>query len=277
MKLKLDKKIFKSRTVLGLVCIFLSLLICFGITPMFNRALTAQAEIVRIRSDVAQGAAITDSMVETVTVGAYNLPAGVAVDKGAVVGQYAAVPMQAGDYILPGKLSAAPLTDSPYLEQLDGTQAAVSVTIPSMAAGLSGKLEAGDIISVIATDTNTHVTALRPELQYVRVLAATASTGADKAYQDPTKKSDEETELPSTLTLLVNMEQARVLAELEQSSKIHAALIYRGSEDNAEKFLDEQAAFFKTDEPVEPDVDGQPTAPSEDGGNKAAEDGGAHE
>lgn len=278
LNMKFDKNIFKSRTVLGLICIFLSLLVCFGITPLFNRSLTAQAEIVRVRSDVAEGAHITEAMLETVTVGAYNLPDNAISDKSAVVGQYAAVPMEKGDYVFPGKLSAEPLTDSPYLARLDGTQVAVSVTIPSLAAGLSGKLEAGDIISVIATDSNTNVTAMRPELQYVRVLAATASTGADKTYKDPAAETDEEAELPSTLTLLVNMEQARVLAELEQSSKIHAALVYRGPEENAEQFLTEQVAFFEKDSPDAPEgQEPDDGAPAADGGAEAPGDGGADE
>ena len=29
--------IFKNRTVIGVICILLALVICFGITPLFNR------------------------------------------------------------------------------------------------------------------------------------------------------------------------------------------------------------------------------------------------
>ena len=41
-------------------------------------------------------------------------------------------------------------------------------------------------------------------------------------------------------TVLVAPEQARLLAELEQKGKIHAALVFRGDSTQARKFLEEQ-------------------------------------
>ena len=38
--------IFKNRTVIGLLCIVLSLVICFAITPMFNRTISEKTETV---------------------------------------------------------------------------------------------------------------------------------------------------------------------------------------------------------------------------------------
>ena len=40
--------------------------------------------------------------------------------------------------------------------------------------------------------------------------------------------------------MLATPEQARLLAELEQTGKLHAALVFRGDNTQAEKFLDEQ-------------------------------------
>lgn len=243
----MNKNIFKNRMVIGAVCIVLSLIVCFGITPLFNSGLKAQTDIVRVKSDIARGDKITDSMVEVVSVGAHNLPADVVKDKNEVVGKYAVYDMVSGDNILSGKLSAEPLTEFEYLTRLDGKKAAVSVTIPSFAAGLSGKLEAGDIISLIAVDGDTGITETPPELRYVEVLAATASSGADKVYKGNEAPDDEETpeeNLPSTLTLLVNMEQAELLADLENNMTFHAALVYRGSRENAEKFLTAQEQYF---------------------------------
>ena len=39
----------KNRTVVGVICILLSLLICFGLTPLFNQSVSQKAEIVRVR------------------------------------------------------------------------------------------------------------------------------------------------------------------------------------------------------------------------------------
>ena len=138
-KLSFDRDLLKNRTVLGLICILFSLLICFGVTPLMNSAIREQSEIVRVKTDIAVGTQITGSMLETVTVGSYNLPADVLKNKENVIGKYALAELQKGDYILSGKLAHQPLTDSPYLEDLDGTESAISVTIPSFAAGLSAR------------------------------------------------------------------------------------------------------------------------------------------
>ena len=64
----------KNRTVVGVICILLSLLICFGLTPLFNRAVSQKAEIIRVVQPIRAGDKITESMVQTVEVGGYNLP-----------------------------------------------------------------------------------------------------------------------------------------------------------------------------------------------------------
>lgn len=270
----MNKNIFKNRTVVGLCCIVLSLIVCFGITPLFNSSMNAQSDIVRVKTDIPQGALITDSMLETVEVGAHNLPLNVLKDKANIVGKYAVADLQAGDYILSGKLSAEPLSASPYLTRLDGEKAAVSVTIPTFASGLSGKLEAGDIITIISANIDTKITNVPPELRYVEVLATTASTGTDRVYGQPDKDSEDNPEesLPATITLLVNMEQAKVLADLEVNSKIHAALVYRGARENCDAFLVVQEEYFLDKEVATPPAETttppaeitEPTAPTED-------------
>lgn len=59
-----------------------------------------------------------------------------------------------------------------------------------------------------------------------------------------------DTELASTITVLATPQQARLLAELEQTGKLHAALVYRGGAENAQKFLDEQAKLLEALYPV---------------------------
>lgn len=243
--------IFKNRTVIGLGCIILSLILCFGLAPFLSSAAWAQTEIVRISDTVKKGEAITADKLETVKVGAYNLPQNVVKSKADAMGKYAAAELQKGDYILSTKLSAAPLSEFAYLYELDGTRQAMSITIKSFAAGLSGKLEAGDIISLISAGSgNTGIITAPPELQYVKVLAVTLGTGADKEYKPVKEKSDtgdDGKKLPSTLTLLVNSGQAKVLAGLEQNGNLHATLVYRGEKANADKFLSVQDQYFKTD------------------------------
>ena len=134
-------KIFRNRTVIGVLCILLALIICFGVTPLFSRSASEKTEIVRVTKDIKEGDEITAEMVQTVEVGAYNLPQNLMTDKKEVVGKYATADLAAGDYILSSKLSAVPAAENAYLYNLDGKKQAISVTIKSFATGLSGKLE----------------------------------------------------------------------------------------------------------------------------------------
>lgn len=270
-------KIFRNRTVIGVLCILLALIICFGVTPLFSRSASEKTEIVRVTMDIKEGDEITAEMVQTVEVGAYNLPQNLMTDKKVVVGKYATADLAAGDYILSSKLSAVPAAENAYLYNLDGTKQAISVTIKSFATGLSGKLESGDIVTVIVADyQGKGETAIPPELQYVEVISVTASSG----YDANTGEVVDEKELPSTVTLLVTTEQAKVLAELEQDSELHLALVYRGTPENAAKFIAAQDTLIEElyAEP-EPENSGETAGGTEskesEGADPSAESGAA--
>lgn len=270
-------KIFRNRTVIGVLCILLALIICFGVTPLFSRSASEKTEIVRVTMDIKEGDEITAEMVQTVEVGAYNLPQNLMTDKKEVVGKYATADLAAGDYILSSKLSAVPAAENAYLYNLDGKKQAISVTIKSFATGLSGKLESGDIVTVIVADyQGKGETAIPPELQYVEVISVTASSG----YDANTGEVVDEKELPSTVTLLVTTEQAKVLAELEQDSELHLALVYRGTPENAAKFIAAQDTLIEElyAEP-EPENSGETAGGTEskesEGADPSAESGAA--
>lgn len=238
------KKFLKNRIILGLICIVVSLLICFGITPMFNDALKSKVTLVRVTKEIRTGEQITDKMVTSVEAGGYNLPSNVIYKIEEVVGKYANADLYKGDYILKSKLSDTPMLRNAYLNKLNGENRAISVSIKSFASGLSGKLEAGDIVSLIAADVGSQrETLVYPELQYVEIIATTGSSGSDQNVQE--RGNGEEEELASTITVLASPEQSRLLAELEQTGKLHAALVFRGESTQAQKFLDEQASVLK--------------------------------
>ena len=110
--------IFKNRTVIGVICILLALVICFGITPLFNRGISQKAEIVRVTKDIHAGELITKDMVTMAEVGSYNLPSGLMTVKDNVVGKYAKADLAVGDYILAAKISEAPAAENAYLYNL---------------------------------------------------------------------------------------------------------------------------------------------------------------
>ena len=246
--------LFKNRTVVGVICILLSLLICFGVTPLFNKSVSQKTEIVRVVKEIKAGDEISKEMVQTVEVGGFGLPENVLRQSETVVGKYATADLSVGDYILNTKLSDTPAAENTYLYNLDGTKQAMSVTIKSFANGLSGKLESGDIVSVIAPDYKKQGSTVIPaELKYVEVIAVTAGSGydANTGAQTETETEDEK-ELPSTVTLLVSPEQSKALAELESDGKLHLSLVYRGTPANSAKFTEAQDKVIAALYPTEP-------------------------
>lgn len=240
------KNIFKNRTILGIACIVLSLIICFGLTPLFNEAIGAKISVVRVTENITKGELITAKKIQTVEVGGFNMSDAVLKNPDSLIGKYAKAELYKGDYVLNTKISEIPLTNYEYLNDFNGTERAISVSIKNFAAGLSGKLEPGDVVSIIVSDFGELKETVSPvELQYVQVLAVTAGSGLDTdEYEKNNEAVEEDKELPSTLTLKVSAEQAKLLAELEVKGKIHAVFVYRGSKENTVKFLEEQAELL---------------------------------
>lgn len=234
----------KNRTVIGVICIVLSLIISFGLTPLFNKSLSQRTEIIRVAKEIKSGDEITKDMVQVVEVGGYNLPDNIIRTKETVIGKYAVSDLGIGDYILNTKLSDIPAAENAYLYNLDGSKQAISITIKTFANGLSGKLQSGDIVSVIAPDYKKQgETVIPSELKYVEVISVTASSGYDANTGEQIVEDDRE--LPSTVTLLVTPEQGNILAELEADSKSHLSLVYRGTPENTRKFIEIQEEIIE--------------------------------
>ena len=111
-------------------------------------------------------------------------------------------------------------------------------------------------MQLVVYRNSTAKTFIPGALTYVKVITTTTAEGADK--DELTVNEDGTYELPSTVTLLVNQAQAKLLVEYENSGRIHADLVYRGDEVTAQKFLDAQDDYFKyleehpvTDQPGE--------------------------
>ncbi|CAK7051854.1 MAG: hypothetical protein BACD_02522 [Bacteroides rodentium] len=235
---------FKNRTVIGVICIVLSLVICFAVTPLFNQSISEKTEIVRVVKPVKTGEEITADKIKIVEVGGYNLPDGVVRNLDTAVGKFASADLAPGDYIIASKIADEPAAENAYLYNLTGEKQAISVSVKAFANGLSGKLQSGDIVSVIAPDYKKQgATVIPAELQYVEVIAVTANSGYD-ANTGEQGDGDAEKELPGTVTLLVTPEQAKVLAELEADGKLHLSLVYRGDQTNAAAFITAQEAVL---------------------------------
>ena len=69
----------KNRTIIGIICIVLALVVTFAVAPLVNKLADSRIDIVRITRDVTRGHMIGENDVEVVSVGAHNLPTNVLV------------------------------------------------------------------------------------------------------------------------------------------------------------------------------------------------------
>lgn len=225
-----------NRFIFGLLSLLLAAVIAFIALPTIAKQTNGKTEIVRVKAPILKGAAITEKEIETVEIGSYNLPSNIARSAKDVVGRYATADLAAGDYILSTKISTVPITSDIALNDIPSGKTAISLTVKTLASGLSDKLQPNDIIRIYHfLDTSVEV----PELRFVKVLSV---TDADGINVDNTKEpaEDEEKQQSATITVLASPEQAKIITGLENDGVAHVALICRNNEKLAEELLEEQ-------------------------------------
>ena len=235
----------RNRTAIGIVAIVIASTICFVIQPIYNKSLEDHVKVVQISKNIKKGEKVKSNNVKITECMKRNIPKSHIDKVEDVVGKYAVVDMKEKDIVSKEKISKNPLSEDEYLYNLNGDQQAISFTIKNFASGLSGKLETGDIISIIATseDNNGNEKTYTPkELTYVKVLATTNSDGQDK--KEGEKTVDEKENLPVTITVLANKQQAELIAKLESKSQIHVSLAFRGTEIDGADYLNKQNSMF---------------------------------
>ena len=260
----------KNRTIIGIVCIVLALVVTFAVAPLVNKLSDSRTDIVRLKNDIVQGHMIQESDIEVVTVGSTGLPTNIITKKEAVVGKFAACDLKANTDLLQSMISDKSDSADDVFHTLDGKKQAISITISSFAGGLSGKLENDDIVSLVIFENETNEATIPGGLTYVKVITTTTAEGFDK--DELTPNEDGTYELPTTLTLLVNPTQAKMLVEYENRGVIHADLVYRGDSKTAQKFLDAQDLYFEMLAEKEDEETAEPDENKPSGGNNIIQD-----
>ncbi|MCM1364984.1 MAG: Flp pilus assembly protein CpaB [Faecalibacterium sp.] len=232
----------KNRTVIGIICIILAVAITFCISPMVNKMTEGKTEVITFSKNLGKGAQITDSDIVVTSLLKSGLPDGVIKDKSAVIGKYTNSDVFKGDVATAAKLVDNANASDNILSALNGDKVAMSITIKSFAGGLSGKIQNGDIVSIYVTEKDKEAK-VPPELKYVKVITTTTSGGVDENEVVPNE--DGTFDLPTTITVLVTVRQAEILADYEKNADMHVALVYRGNDDTSEKFIKTQDKYLK--------------------------------
>ena len=254
-----------NRFIFGILSLVLAAVIAFVALPTIARQTNGKTEIVRITQPVLKGEQVTKENAEVVEVGGYNLPATVAHSLDDVEGLYVTADLAAGDYILTSKVSSIPVSSDVALNDIPSGKVAISLTVKTLASGLSDKLQPNDIVRIYHfLETAEEV----PELRFVKVLSVTDSDGINV---DNTKEpaEDEEPQQSATITVLASPEQARIITELENDGVAHVALISRNNDQLAEELLAEQdktlQEIYFPETLVEENADAQSSEPAAEG------------
>lgn len=252
-----------NRFIFGILSLVLAAVIAFVALPTIARQTNGKTEIVRITQPVLKGEKITSDNAEVVEVGGYNLPSNVAHSMEDVEGLYVTAELAAGDYILTSKVSTVPVSSDVALNDIPSGKVAISLTVKTLASGLSDKLQPGDIIRIYHfLETAEEVL----ELRFVKVLSVTDSDGINvDNTKEPTE--DEEPQQSATITVLASPEQARIITEMENDGVAHVALISRNNDQLAEELLAEQDKTLQ--EIYFPETLVEENAESQDGGEAA--------
>lgn len=216
-------KFLQNKIIIGAVCIVVAGVFAFGVLPSMYKGKGGTEKIIKVNATVTAGTKIEETMLVETEVGSFGLPESVVRNKDDIIGKYARAEITADDLIVKSKLS-----DFAANEKLDGIktngQKLITVTLPSIAAGVGNHLQRGDIISLICYVGDAPV--IYEELKNLEVYSIENDDAQN--IEDANTEEDETDKIAATLTLIVNDVQAEKLVSAEYSGKLHAVFEKRG-------------------------------------------------
>jgi pilus assembly protein CpaB len=227
MKIKLNTKFLKNKYVLSTLCMILSAIIAFIIVPNKEKHKYDTIKIVRTNQTIEANTLINESMLKTIEVMPLNLPDDIITDINTIIGKYTTVPLLPSDNLVSNKFADTSSLTKALFKNEDG-KLAVSVSIKNLAASVSGKLLPGDVVSVYTYNTEDKSLIEYEDLKHVEILAITNDKGDDLNSDISSNNEDNNDNIPATITLSVNQNQAKELIKAENSGNIHIVFAGRG-------------------------------------------------
>lgn len=244
--------ILKSKLLIAALCILISAVIVWQVSK-YAESSKDVTKIIKLTTQVEPNVEIKENMIREVEAGKFNLPNGLINDRKDIIGKYSAETIYPDDILFPVKFKDKADMPDQFLYELKPEQVAVSVSIKTLAAGMSGKLMPGDIVSVLVYKKGDYQEGGTPEgevveypdLKYVEIGAINNNKAQDLGVETKDVMKDESTTsmdtiIPATVTLLVNERQAKTLAMADNTGVIH--IVFRGRGSAAADMLSKNAA-----------------------------------
>jgi pilus assembly protein CpaB len=214
-------KLIKNKYFVFGMCMLLSTLIAFIIIPKQNKN-KGDIAVVKVNKMILANTLITEDMLANAVVNSETISDKVITDKTKIIGKYTTTNIYTDDFITTEKLSSFIPNSNFY--KIDGKNSyAVSITLKSLSNGVSGKIIAGDIVSIYGFNTERKEVVEYNYLKYIEVLSISDTKGNDVGSD-----SENDDKTPATVTLKVNENQIKELILMENTGNIHIAFAGRG-------------------------------------------------
>lgn len=240
---------YKKKFILAFLCLAASAALTWKLFDMVESS-KETVTLVQAADKIEHGTRVTAEMLRRAEVGSYGVDKRAIKSEADVCGKYAASDLYPGDVLLPEKFkSIGEIADNYVLKTRDTKKTAVSIQLKGVSAGLSGKLQIGDVVSAYIFEYDGGVgstkgsVAIYPELQYLEVAAVTNSRAEDIRYEPDREINYEQMKtlgdaaIPATVIFIADEAQAVRLVEAENTGIVH--LVFRGRGDYARELLDE--------------------------------------
>jgi len=230
-------KLLKNRIFLSALCLILAAGVSFFLLPRFYENKSATIMVLRAAQDIPAGTEIQDKYLVMAETGSYGLPESIINDKALIAGKIAQTDIAKGDYFFPQKLGGTIVNE--LLDHIAANnQRLVTISVPSIAAGLSSHLQGGDIVTVaVFTDKSPNGQSaspqviIYPELKSLEVYSVENARAQDTAQvrkQQTESQSSTDDPIPKAVTLIVTEAQAERLIQAEYTGKLHLVFEKRG-------------------------------------------------
>lgn len=146
-------KLIRNKFIIGILCIAIGITAGFVLLPRSQRSEISMTQVVRLTHNVKAGEKLTEENLETTTIPAANVPGDASSAMETYRGRYAVTQLFAGDILTATKVRDT-LVDPVAAGAAKGKQL-VSLTVPTLTAGVSGTLQPGDVVSVMVTSKIT--------------------------------------------------------------------------------------------------------------------------
>ncbi|MBO7376634.1 MAG: hypothetical protein J6V01_05970 [Clostridia bacterium] len=258
----------RSRTLIGAICIILSVLLFFGILPFFVRIEKKETAVPVACRRIGRGTLVTADMIETVMMP--SAVPGSVTDAEQIVGKYASSDIPKGDIFLAEKLSTDGSGTAEVLGSLKEGECALTVQVTSFSGAFSGQLTNGDVVRVYVSGPDGIY--VPDTLRYVQVISTVSSDGVTRDRAD--EGTSGEVKPAASVMFRVCDKQALTLFALGPKTSYHCAFICHGNDPRAEGLLAAQRELIESaeEEAKAADTDGSAEVTDDAGG---AEGGGS--